>query len=270
MAEMEIALQAAKKAGALLAERVGKIERLDYKGAFNIVTDVDRASEALIIQTIFDAFPDDDFLGEEGGLSADALSSIASKKTATSNNRRWIIDPLDGTTNFAHSYPFFAVSIAFEYDGLIQCGVVFNPMADETFAAERGKGAFLNGKPLKVSSIDQIDKSLLATGFPPDTLKSFDDNMATFKMLTNESHGVRRDGSAALDLAFVASGRLDGFWERKLSPWDIAAGSLIVAEAKGRVSNLEGGLLDMSTGHIIASNGLIHDDIVSSIARAAT
>lgn len=259
---LEVAREAAQKAGALLRQRLGNIKSLDYKSAFNLVTDVDKASEELVISTIKKAFAEDDFLGEEGGLKESAPS--------TKNKRKWIIDPLDGTTNYAHSYPFFCVSIGIELNGEIICGVVFNPMADELFQAEKGKGASLNGNKIQVSSQTSLDSSLLATGFPPDTVNNVFNNMESFRHITNICHGVRRDGSAALDLCFVASGRLDGFWERKLSAWDVAAGSLIVSEAGGRVSNLEDGPLDMMSGHILATNQHIHSQVVDALAHART
>jgi myo-inositol-1(or 4)-monophosphatase len=256
---LEVAREAAQKAGALLKERVGKIKSLDYKSAFNLVTDVDKASEDLVITTIRKAFPDDDFLGEEGGLKESAKSGA---------KRRWNIDPLDGTTNYAHSYPFFCVSIGVELGDEIICGVVFNPMADELFQATKGEGATLNGNKIHVSAQENLESSLLATGFPPDTLNSVFNNMESFRHITNMCHGVRRDGSAALDLCFVASGRLDGFWERKLSAWDVAAGSLIVSEAGGRVTSLEDGPLDMKSGHILATNGHIHQQVVNALDHA--
>ena len=252
----DIALKAAKEAASFIASRVGQIKQIDYKSAYNIVTDVDKGSEAIIIKIIHDAFPDDTILAEEGGGQADRKFDAS---------RRWIIDPLDGTTNFTHAYPFFAVSIGLEIDGKMQIGVILNPSNGELFFAEKGKGAFLNDEPIKVSKIDDLEASLLATGFPADTATSKYKNIEAFTHITNVSHGVRRDGAAALDLAFVACGRLDGFWEMKLAPWDVAAGSLIVTEAGGKVSNLENGMLDFSTGHILASNNLIHEQVVTAL-----
>jgi myo-inositol-1(or 4)-monophosphatase len=252
----ELTQAIAREAGALLKSRVGKIKNIDYKGAYNIVTDVDKASEKMIIEAIQKNYPDDGLLGEEGG------AVIAQK-----SNRRWIIDPLDGTTNYAHSYPFFAVSIGVEEDNKMVVGVVYNPMADEMFVAEKGGGAFLNGVKLQVSKEGSLENSLLATGFPPDTVNNMHNNLESFKYLTNQCHGVRRDGSAALDLCFVAAGRLDGFWERKLSPWDVAAGSLIVEEAGGTVTNLDGGFMELAKGNILASNGLIHEQVIAGLEK---
>jgi myo-inositol-1(or 4)-monophosphatase len=245
------AFNAALEAGKYIKERLGNIKQIDYKGAFNIVTDVDKASEKMILEILKSDFPDDSYVAEEGG-----------GLEATKTNRRWYIDPLDGTTNFTHAYPFFCVSIGMEEAGQMMLGVVYNPISDELFYAERGGGAFLNDEPIHVSVIAELGNSLLATGFPPDTGNAPRNNMAPFTTLTTLSHGVRRDGSAALDLCFVACGRLDGFWELKLAPWDIAAGSLIVEEAGGRVSDLVNGPLDMSTGHILATNKLIHDEVI--------
>ena len=252
----ETAFKAARQAGNLLKERVGRIKNIDYKGAFNIVTDVDRASERIVLDILKDEFPDFDILAEESGAARNSGSG-----------KRWLVDPLDGTTNFTHAYPFFCVSIGLESDGRMVFGVVYNPIAEELFWAEEGKGAWMNEEPIRVSQIGSLAASLLATGFAPDTRSAEDSNMAQFATLTDLSHGVRRDGSAALDMCFVACGRLDGFWEMKLSPWDTAAGSLIVIEAGGKVTNLTGGGFDMSTGHILTTNGLIHDEVVSHLTR---
>jgi myo-inositol-1(or 4)-monophosphatase len=250
----EIAFKAAREAGALLRERAGKILNIDYKSAFNIVTDADRESERLVIGIISERFPDDQILGEESGAHE------------TASNRRWIIDPLDGTTNYAHGYPFFSVSIGFEEQGEMRFGVVYNPIADEMFWAEQGKGAYLNDKPIKVSQHTKLATSLLATGFPADTATAKLSNLVEFAKATDLSMGVRRDGSAALDLSYVACGRLDGFWELKLAQWDLAAGTLIVREAGGSVTNLTGGPFDIRTGHVLATNNLIHEELVQALA----
>ncbi|HEY9758018.1 MAG TPA: inositol monophosphatase family protein [Oculatellaceae cyanobacterium] len=248
--EKEVALEAALEAGRYIKQRLGRIDRIDYKSAFNIVTDVDKSSEALIVEHIKQAFPADSIVAEEG--------SGASEKPS---NRCWFIDPLDGTTNFTHSYPFFAVSIGFASDDAMVVGVVYSPVSDEKFVAVKGQGAYLNDQRIAVSTVSDIETSLLATGFPADTSTATFNNLEIFQELTNRTHGVRRDGSAALDLCFVATGRLDAFWEMKLSPWDVAAGSLIVEEAGGRVTNLVSGEFDRYSGHILASNGLIHQDV---------
>lgn len=251
--EKELAVEAAKIAGKIQRENLGKLSSIDYKGAFNLVTNVDKECENKILELINRVFPDDDILAEESG------AKVGSKK------RRWLIDPLDGTTNYAHSYPFFSVSIGLEVNGEMMMGVVYNAISDEVFSAIKGEGAFLNDTKISVSKLDKLEESLLTTGFPPDTRFTGSDNMLEFKTITNKSHGVRRDGSAALDLAFVASGRTEGFWEMKLSPWDIGAGSLLVTEAGGNATNLEGGPLDISTGHIVATNGKIHNELVASL-----
>lgn len=251
-----MAFRAALEAGNLQRHKLGRISKIDYKSAFNIVTDVDKACEETILEILKVEFPDDGILAEEGGSNPNS-----------SSNRRWLIDPLDGTTNYTHGYPFFCVSIGLEEDGKMILGVVFNPVSDELFWAELGHGAFLNDEPLRVSTVDSLEESLLATGFPPDSDVMVHNNMREFNSLTDLSHGVRRDGSAALDLCFVAAGRIDAFWEWKLKPWDIGAGSLIVTEAGGKVTDLRDGSLDMSTGHILASNGHIHSEVVEVLRK---
>lgn len=250
----EVAFRAAREAGEVQRQGVGNVKNIDYKSAFNVVTDVDKASEALIVSIIRESFPDDYILAEESGL----LESKDAK-------RRWLIDPLDGTANFAHSYPFFCVSIALEVSGVVQLGVVYNPLSDELFWAQRGRGAFLSDRPIKVSSSRSLAVALLATGFPPDTKTAKHTNIPQFAKITDLSYGVRRDGSAALDLSFVASGRLDAFWEMKLAPWDLGAGTLLVEEAGGRITNLMNGPFNIETGHVIASNGHIHDELVREL-----
>ena len=245
------ALKAAESAGKIIKDKVGKLSRLDYKGAFNIVTEADKASEAEIIRIIRSEFADHQILGEESGAHT------------SESKQRWLIDPVDGTTNYAHGYPFFCISIGFEDDGEMAYGLVFNPMSNELFQAEKGKGATLNGEPIHCSKVKTLSESLLATGFPSDSANAKVSNMIQFQKLTDLCHGVRRDGSAALDLCFVACGRMDGFWEFKLSPWDLAAGTLIVREAGGRVTSPEGTDFDLNSGHVLASNSLVHDEIVS-------
>jgi myo-inositol-1(or 4)-monophosphatase len=252
----EVSFKAARRAGAILRERLGNIKNVDYKSAFNLVTDVDHASEHEIISILRQEFPDHRILGEESGLHHSDSGCC------------WMVDPLDGTTNYTHSYPFFCISIGFEEAGKVRFGAVYNPIADEMFHAEAGKGAFLNDAPIHVSSNASISVSLLATGFPNDTGGARFTNMKPFSRVTDLSHGVRRDASAALDLCFVACGRLDGFWELVLGPWDFAAGTLIVAEARGRVTNLAGGPVDLFSGHVIATNGLIHDELVKTLDLA--
>lgn len=247
------ALKAAEAAGNILREKIGKLGNIDYKSAFNIVTEADKASEDEIIRIIRQQFPDHQILGEESGAH-------------TSNSKqRWLVDPLDGTTNYAHAYPFFCISIGFEDDGKLVFGLVYNPINNELFIAERGKGAFLNERKITCSKVASLSESLLATGFPPDTRHAKLSNMREFQTLTDLCHGVRRDGSAALDLCFVAAGRLDGFWEFKLSPWDLAAGIIIIEEAGGKVTSPEGGAFELNSGHVLASNALIHNEMVNAL-----
>lgn len=251
----QTAHKAAEAAGAILTEKLGKLSHVDYKGAFNIVTEADKASEAAVIAIIRAAFPEHQILGEESGAHK------------TDSSKRWLIDPLDGTTNYTHSYPFFCVSIGFEVSGEMVFGLVFNPVSGELFQAEKGKGAFCGKEKVTVSKTGSLAESLLATGFPPDSKNSAQSNMPEFRYLTDSCHGVRRDGSAALDLCFVACGRIDGFWEFKLSPWDLAAGTLIVREAGGVVSAPAGGEFQLDSGHVLASNGLIHQELVEALEQ---
>jgi myo-inositol-1(or 4)-monophosphatase len=219
-------------------------------GAIDIVTDADRASEDLILEAIRREFPDHDILTEE---------TLTEK---TGSKFLWLVDPLDGTVNFAHSYPVFTVSVALMVNGSLMAGVVHDPLRQETFSAFRAGGSFLNGKPIMVSKADRLDRSLLSTGFPYDKAFSPENNVAEFSSVLLKVQGVRRGGSAALDLAYVASGRLDGFWELKLKPWDMAAGMLLVEEACGRVTDRTGKPIDVYTNSIVATNGLIHDLLV--------
>lgn len=247
MNEMKAAREAAMKAGAMLRENLSGIRQIVFKGDINLVTEMDRRSEHTIVSTLLDAFPGHGILAEEG-------TSVRNSSGFT-----WIIDPLDGTTNYAHGYPCFSVSIALEREGEIVLGVVFDPMREELFSAHKGEGAFLNMKPVRVSGIDTLIASLLATGFPYDRKVSEKNNMDYFHDLLMASQEVRRDGSAALDLCSVAVGRFDGFWELKLHPWDIAAGSLIVREAGGVVSDFSGTRFSLHDQEILATNGKIHD-----------
>jgi len=236
----------AREAGTILKDGFGAPHQVTYKGAINIVTEADLKAETHLRTRIRAAFPDHDLLGEE------------SPEVSTGAASRWIIDPLDGTTNYAHGYPVFCVSVALEVEGRIALGVVYNPMLDELFSARRGGGAFLNGKPLSVSRTGTLTESLLATGFPYDIRDSRDNNMDHFANMALRARAIRRAGSAALDLAYVAAGRFDGFWELKLAPWDTAAGWLLVEEAGGRVTNLYGAPYHLRAPHVLASNGRIH------------
>lgn len=244
----------AREAGALLRARIDDLHTVQYKGEINLVTEADRLSEALIVDRIRSSFPDHDILTEE------------SPEIAGSSGFRWIIDPLDGTTNYAHSYPVFCVSIALEVKGVIMFGAVCNPMLGELFLAERGAGAFLNGRRLTISRTEMLSHSLLATGFPYDIRQDRNNNINYFKVMALNAQAVRRTGSAALDLAYLAAGRFDGFWELKLMPWDTAAGWLLVEEAGGIVTDFRGDPYHLLSRNILASNGLIHAEISRILA----
>lgn len=253
---LEAAVAAARAAGALLREHVDGARQIDYKGEINLVTEMDRRSEQIVVRSLHAAFPDHGFLAEEG--------------TSIENDSpfRWIIDPLDGTTNYAHGYPNFSVSIALEREGELMVGVVYDPMRDELFTAAKGGGAQLNGRPLRVSTAQTLIRSLLATGFPYDRATSEKNNLNYFHALLMASQEVRRCGSAALDLCSVAAGRLDGYWELKLHPWDVAAGTLIVREAGGMVSDLSGTRFSIHDREILASNGRIHAMMIEVLREA--
>ena len=247
---LHVAIEAARRAGAILRENIHGAREISFKGDINLVTEMDTRSERAVVETILSSFPDHGILAEEGTSIQNGSGYV------------WIIDPLDGTTNYAHGYPCFSVSIALEHEGEVIAGVVYDPMRDELFSARKGKGAALNGKELRVTGVGELIKSLLATGFPYDRKVSEKNNMAYFHELLMASQEVRRDGSAALDLCYVACGRFDGFWELKLKPWDVAAGSLIVLEAGGTVSDLCGGKFDLHAEEILASNGRIHSRMI--------
>ena len=250
---LNFAIQTARDAGRLLAERFGRKLEITNKSEIDLVTESDLASEKLIIERIKSYYPRHAILAEESGASEPADRERQS-------DWRWIIDPLDGTTNYAHAYPCFCVSVGLECKGRLEIGVVYDPLRDEMFTAERGQGASLNGRRIRVSPTPHLASALLCTGFPYDVRErgEFARHFANFIM---HAQGVRRDGAAALDLAYVAAGRFDGFWEEGLKPWDVAAGALLIEEAGGRVSNYAGEALDIFTPPILASNGLIHDEM---------
>jgi len=218
----------ARQAGQILRAGYQQEHQVAYKGVIDPVTEIDRQSEEYLLGEIRNKFPDHHILAEESGGTQ-------------GSGDQWYIDPLDGTVNYAHNIPFFTVSIAYASNGTLSLGAVYDPMRDEMFAAERGQGAHLNGHPLKVSDAVELKRSLLVTGFPYDAWNSKFDNFANFVKFSKMTQGVRRLGSAALDLCYVAAGRLDGFWELALNPWDVAAGGLICAEAGGSVTNVYGG-----------------------------
>jgi len=242
----------AREAGTLLRKELPKEHQIDFKGEINIVTEVDHMSEELLVRRIRQNFPEHDIMTEE------------SAGFQCGSSYRWIIDPLDGTTNYAHGYPVFCVSVALEIAGEIHCGAIYSPMTDEMFTTGKHRGAFLNGLRLNVSKTESLSRSLLATGFPYDIRVSKDNNINNFIAMALQAQAIRRAGSAALDLAYVAAGRFDGFWELKLMPWDTAAGWLMVVEAGGEVSNLDGRHYDFTSPNIVATNGKIHRKMIDT------
>ena len=258
------AAELARAAGAILREGYGRVHAPERKGRIDLVTEFDRRSEALLLGELKRRFPSHGILAEESGAHAAAASG------GTGASVRWILDPLDGTTNFAHNYPFFAVSIAAESAGRLLAGAVYDPVRDELFAAAAGHGASLNGVPLHVSRIERVEDALLVTGFPYDVRERPEPILATFRAFLTRAQGVRRDGSAALNLCYLAAGRFDGFWERGLSPWDMAAGALIVREAGGTVTDLDGGPLDLTARRILATNGWLHEEMMRVIGDSGT
>ena len=249
---LNFAIETVRDAGRLLLEKFGRITDIRKKGDINLVTEADLASEALIIERIKSYYPKHSILAEESGEAV---------VTGGDTSWKWIIDPLDGTTNYAHGYPCFCVTIALEHNGEIVIGVTFDPTRDELFAAEYGQGATLNGKPMRVSAAEKLSDSLVVTGFPYNfkSKPNFERHLTEFML---GSRGVRRDGSAAIDMAYVACGRFDGFWEEGLNPWDVAAGYLLIEEAGGRVSYYDGSKHSIYTPPIVASNGLIHSQML--------
>jgi myo-inositol-1(or 4)-monophosphatase len=248
---LNFAIQTARDAGRILVDRMGRALQVSNKGDIDLVTEADLASEKLIIERIKSHYPRHAILAEESGTT-EGITYVAGQ-----TDWRWIVDPLDGTTNYAHGYPCFCVSIALERAGSIEIGVIYDPTRDEIFAAERGQGATLNDRRIRVSEIDDLNAAMLCTGFPYNVRErpNFARDFAKFTM---EAQAVRRDGSAAIDLAYLACGRFDGFWEDGLNAWDIAAGLLLIEEAGGRVTDFMGAPLNIYTPKVLASNGLIH------------
>lgn len=242
-----IGIQAALAGGEVLRGMFrGRLE-VRHKGTVDLVTDADRRAEAAIVGVLRGTFPRHDILAEEGDYGDRGA------------DYRWIIDPLDGTTNFAHGFPWFAVSVALEVRGEVMLGVIYQPLSDELYVAERGAGASLNGRPLRVSAVDRLDQALLATGFPYDRKASPANNYDHFVHFQQAAQACRRPGAASLDLALTAAGAFDGYWEMKLKPWDVAAGILLVAEAGGEVSDFSGQPATLDGTEWLASNGKIHD-----------
>jgi myo-inositol-1(or 4)-monophosphatase len=253
---LKVAIQAAKAAGVIHKKFYGKTLNIQFKGhnSLNLVTQVDKLSEKKILSILQKKFPTHDFLGEESGLQ---------KNNSTYT---WVIDPLDGTTNFAHAYPFFCVSIALLHNGKPIAAVIYDALRNECFTAEKGKGAFLNGKPLNVSKIRELEKSLLCTGFAY-MVRDTHYNLDNFAQFVLTSQGVRRDGSAAMNFAYVAAGRLDGFWERGIQAWDMAAGALLVQEAGGKVTDITGAPFDLFAQNTLATNGKMHSTLLKVLTK---
>jgi myo-inositol-1(or 4)-monophosphatase len=253
---LQVAREAARAAGQLQRAELAHRPQADIKGRFDRVTEVDRQCERLVVGMLRQSFPAHGLLAEE--YTRESLDAAWV----------WLVDPLDGTINYTHGYPIFAVSLALRHHGETALGVVYDPNRDEWFEAVRGAGATLNGRPIRVSQAERLGDSLLATGFPYDRADQPDTNLDRFAALTMQTLGVRRSGSASLDLCNTACGRLDGYWEIHISPWDVGAGALLVQEAGGRVTNLTGGPFDGSGWETVASNGRIHQELIEALARA--
>ena len=250
----EVGVRAARDAGDLLRSRIGAIREVRHKGLVDLVTDVDVASEQLVRAAIADAFPSHTVLGEEGGSQGGGDPRF-----------RWLVDPLDGTTNYTHGFPLFCVSIGFEVDGQLQFGVVNAPCVGEEFVATAGHGATLNGEPIHVSDVTELRQAMLATGFPYER-EALPRALRSFELMSSASQAVRRVGSAALDLCYVACGRFDAYWEHIVRPWDLAAGALLVVEAGGQMSMTDGSPFNVNGGQVLASNGRVHDAVRTAIA----
>ncbi len=254
---LDAAVEAARIAGAYQRYRFSSSLDVDLKGDKDLVTEVDKESERLIVQHLRSHFPDHDIIAEEGSY------------TPNGSPFRWIIDPVDGTTNYAHGFPWFCSSIGLQFAEELVAAVIYNPIYDELFTATKGGGAFLNGRRLSVSTRSPLKSTLLGTGFPYDCASHPANNFASFITFQKAARGIRRVGAAALDLACVAAGRLDGFWELKLKPWDVAAGVLLVLEAGGTVTTFDGSAYDVFNDRIVASNGLIHEEMVAMLGSVA-
>lgn len=255
---LNFAIQTARDAGAILIDRLGRA-LVSNKGDIDLVTEADLASEKLIIERIKSHYPRHAILAEESGASEESNSGKSEWK--------WIIDPLDGTTNYAHGYPCFCVSIGLERAGVIEIAVIYDPTRDELFAAERGQGATLNDRRMRVSDVADLNQAMLCTGFPYNVRErpNFERDFVNFTM---EAQAVRRDGSAAIDLAYLACGRFDGFWEDGLNAWDVAAGGLLIEEAGGQITDFNGGPVNIYAPKVLASNGLIHDAMMRVLGTA--
>jgi len=246
---LESARDIAREAGTLIAGYFDRGVKFELKDQYDLVTVADRSSEKLIVERLSGLFPTHSILGEESG------------QHERSSEYQWYVDPLDGTTNFAHGYPMFNVTLALARAGELICGVVYDPLHDEMFSAELGGGAYLNGKRIHTSKSPALETALLSTGFP-SRKRHESVNVHFFHQVSMCTHGIRRGGSAAIDLSYVACGRLDGFWEFGLKPWDMAAGQLLIREAGGKVSDMHGGPASLTGPHVVGTNGLIHDELI--------
>jgi len=255
---LEIAIEAAKETGKFLKKNLGKVREIQPKAGQerNLVTEIDRRSEEIVIEKIRRHYPNHNILAEESG-----------SRTVGTSEYKWIIDPLDGTTNFTHGLPVFCVSIGLELRGELLLGVIYDPNLDELFVGEKGKGSSMNGKRIRVSQSSPLMKTLLVTGFPYDIVENPANAIGHFVNFLMNAQAVRRMGSAAIDLAYVAAGRYDGFWEVALNPWDMAAGALIVQEAGGKLSDFSGNQHSIYTKEIVASNGLVHEEMVKILKK---
>jgi len=250
---LQVAMAAAKEAGRIQMLHFGHSHSVEYKGEIDLVTAVDKDCEKAIVQMIFDKFPNHDFLTEESPFQGKG------------SPWRWVIDPLDGTTNYFHGFPFFCVSIGLEVDGEVRLGVVYGPVLNEMFHAEKGKGAYLNGGRISVSRNDDLNRSFLCTGFPYDVREHPDLYLRYFRQFLIKSIAIRRPGSAAMDLCYLAAGRFDGFWELKLHAWDVAAASLMVTEAGGKMTDFQDRPFNIYSQEALASNGLIHEEMLEIV-----
>lgn len=257
---LDVAIEAARQAGKFLKNNLGKVRDIQKKSGQekNLVTEIDKQSEQLIISIIKKHFPKHGILAEESG------------KQGEISDYKWIIDPLDGTTNYTHGFPVYCVSIGVEHNGELLYGVVYDPNFDELFYAEKGKGAFLNGKKIRVSQTEKLSDSLLVTGFPYNIAENPNHAIEHFVNFLFHSQAIRRMGSAAIDLAYVAAGRYDGFWEVALNPWDMAAGALLVQEAGGKLSNFSGEEFSIYQSEIVASNGIVHQQLIEVLTSVST
>ena len=255
--QLNIAVKAARRAGSIINRAAQDIERLTItkKGPADFVTEVDRQVEQTIIDILHEAYPDHAFLGEEGGAVGES-------------EFQWIIDPIDGTTNFLHGFPMYCTSIALAHKGIVTQAVIYDPVRNDLFTATRGSGAFLNDRRMRVSQETRLDDALIGSGFPYSSMEHQERYLRMLAEVMRKTAGIRRPGSAALDLAYVAAGRYDGFWELGLKPWDMAAGTLLIQEAGGLVSDLDGNNQFLQTGHVVAGNPKIFGQLLPMVARA--